>query len=68
MSALIIYIVASLAFILSVIFLSLVPNKSARSIILFVYLLLFISAMSYLLYKVSGQQNLLDLFNAFSSI
>ena len=68
MLGLIIYIIAALCFIAAVVLLSFIPNKAVRIVSLILFLLLFIGGMTFMLYRVSGQQKFENTFEDRKSV
>ncbi len=60
MLPLIIYLTAAVCFIMAVVLLSFIRNTAVKVTALILFLLLFIGAMTFLLYKTAGQQDLIS--------
>ena len=67
MLSLIIYIIAVLCMIVAIVLLTFIPNKAVRVFTLILVMLLFIGGMSFVIYKVSGQQSFFDTFDDLTS-
>ena len=66
MLGLIIYIIAALCFIAAVVLLSLIGDRAVKIIVLIIFLLIFVGGMTFLLYKISGQQDFSKIFDTLS--
>ena len=66
MLALILYIIGALCLIAAVVLLTFIPHRAVRITVLILFCLLFIGGMTFLLFKVSGQASLGNMFDALS--
>ena len=64
MLTLIIYIITAICFIGAIVLFSFIPSKAVKVMVLILFCLLFIGAMTFLLFKVSGYEDLGSMFEA----
>lgn len=63
MLTLLLFIVFSLIFVITVLLLSSIKSTVARALSLFIFLIMFLSLFTFLIYRVSGERNIIDGFD-----